>query len=434
MFPIVQLADIKQFATTKFMRNTGWLLVEQLFRMALSLVVLSLMARHLGVEQFGLLNYSLAFIMVGVTITNLGIDNILVNEFIKNRADTGALLGTTLILRFIAALVAIINLLIIVYVLNPHDTLLFALASIHAGSLIFVIFDSIDCWFQSNLQSKYAVIAKSIAFFIVSCWRLVFIFLDGSVHYFALATVLEALLIGIFLMIYYRRFQGPTLKFSMEFAKQLLQRSAYFFIAGLLIMIYTQMDKILLGHLSTHKTVGIYMAALTISSMWMFIANALIESARPLIMTAKLEDEQQYAQKNKQLFCAIIWIGIGASIVITLLSKPLILLIYGPEFIEAVHVLTILIWSRIFSLMGSVRSIWLTMEGLGQYQVTFVGIAAVTNVLLNIVLIPKYGATGAAIATLLAEMGSAFFAVLLFQKTKPLFRLIIEAILCKGIR
>lgn len=416
------------------MRNTGWLLVEQLFRMALSLVVLSLMARHLGVENFGLLNYSLAFIMVGVTVTNLGIDNILVNEFIKNRTDMGALLGTTLILRFIAALIAIINLLIIVYVLNPHDKLLFALASIHAVSLIFVIFDSIDCWFQSNLQSKYVVIAKSTAFFIVSCWRLVFIFLDGSVHYFAMATVLEALLIAIFLMRYYRRFQGPSLKFTMKIARQLLQRSAYFFIAGLLIMVYTQMDKIMLGNLTTHETVGIYMAALTISSMWMFIANALIDSARPLIMTAKLENEQQYNQKNKQLFCAIIWIGISASIVITFLSKPLILLVYGAEFIEAVHVLTILIWSRIFSLIGSVKSIWLTMEGLGQYQVTFVGIAAVTNVVLNIFLIPKYGALGAAIATLLAEMGSAFFAVLFFQKTKPLFRLIVEAFLCKGIR
>lgn len=421
-------------ATTKFMRNTGWLLVEQLFRMALSLVVLSLMARHLGVEQFGLLNYSLAFIIVGVTITNLGIDNILVNELIKNRADTGTLLGTTLLLRLIAACLAIVNLLLIVYVLNPHDPLLFALAAIQAGSLLFVIFDSIDCWFQSNLQSKYVVIAKSTAFFIISCWRLTFIFLDGSVHYFALATVLEALLIGIFLLLYYRRFQGPALKFSLDMGKQLLQRSAYFFIAGLLIMVYTQLDKILLGHLSTHQTVGIYIAALTISSMWMFIAHALIESARPLIMTAKLEDEQQYTKKNKQLFCAIIWLGIAASIIITLLSKPLILLVYGPEFSEAVHVLPILIWSRIFSLIGSIKSIWLTMEGLGQYQVTFVGIAAVTNVVLNLILIPKYGATGAAIATLLAEMGSALFAVLLFPKTKPLFRLIIEAVLCKGIR
>ncbi|MER1987895.1 MAG: flippase [Solibacillus sp.] len=434
MFPIVQLTALKQIATTKFMRNTGWLVAEQIFKMALSLVVLSLTARHLGAEQFGLLNYSLAFIMVGVTITNLGIDSILVNEFIKNRAETGLLLGTTLVLRFIAALLSIGSTLIVIYLLNPNDTLLFALTAIHAVSLLFVIFDSIDCWFQSNLQSKYAVLAKSIAFFIVSCWRLVFIFMDGSVHTFALATVLEGLFIGLFLLWFYRRHSGPKLSFSLRIAGQLLRRSAYFFIAGLLIIVYTQMDKILLGHLTTHETVGIYMAALTVSSMWMFIANALIESARPIIMTAKLESEQRYMQKNKQLFCAIIWIGISASIIITLLSKPLILFIYGTAFSEAVHVLVILIWSRIFSLLGTVRAIWLTMEGLGQYQVTFVGIAAVINVTLNLVLIPTYGAIGAAIATLLAEIVSAFFAVLLFRKTKPLFRLIIEAFLCKGIR
>lgn len=421
-------------AMTKFMRNTGWLVVEQLFKMALSLIVLSLTARHLGAEQFGLLNYSLAFIMVGVTITHLGIDSILVNEFIKNRAETGALLGTTLVLRFASALVSIVSILIVVYLLNPQDTMLYALTAIHSVSLLFVIFDSIDCWFQSNLESKYAVLAKSLAFFLVSCWRLLFIFIGGTVHYFALATVLEALFIGGFLLWFYRKFNGPTLTFSFQIASQLLQRSAYFFIAGLLIIVYTQMDKIMLGHLSTHQTVGIYMAALTISSMWMFIANALIESARPVIMTAKLESEQHYMQKNKQLFCAIIWIGILASIFITLLSKPLILLIYGPAFSEAVHVLSILIWSRIFSLIGTVKAIWLTMEGLGNYQVTFVGIAACLNVLLNFFLIPMYGAIGAAIATLIAEMVSALFAVLFFKKTKPLFRLIIEAFLCKGLR
>lgn len=413
------------------MRNTSWLVAEQLFKMALTLVVLSLTARHLGTEQFGLLNYSLAFVMVGVTVTNLGIDSILVNEFVKHRDKTGELLGTTLVLRFVAAMFSVASMLLVVYVLNPTDTVLYALTAIHAASLLFVIFDSIDCWFQSNLQSKYAVLAKSCAFFIASCWRLAFIFMNGSVYYFALGTVLEALFIGLLLFVFYRRFGGPPFKFSFELARQLMRRSAYFFVAGLLIMVYTQLDKMMLGQLSTHEAVGIYMAALTVSSMWMFIATALIESARPLIMTAKLENEQLYHEKNKQLFCAIIWLGIAASIVITCIAEPLILLIYGESFHGAVQVLVILIWSRIFSLLGTVKAIWLTMEGLGAYQVTFVAIAAGVNVAFNVMLIPMYGAIGAAIATLVAEVVSAFIAVLFFKKTRVLFRMMTEAFLWK---
>lgn len=416
------------------MRNTGWLLFEQLFKMALSLVVLSLMARHLGAADFGLLNYSLAFIMVGTAVTNLGIDSIIVNELIKNRNDMGKVMGTTIVLRLVSAVISMSGLIFIVRLLNPQDVTLYAITAIHSISLIFVIFDSIDYWFQSNLQSKYVVISKSIAFTLVSCWRIALIYFEKPVQYFAVATVIEAVLISVFILVFYMRFQGPRLSFSWQMAKQLLTQGFYFFIAGLLIMVYTQMDKIMLGQLSTSETVGIYMAALTISSLWMFIANALIESARPLIMAAKMDDERLYIMKNKQLYCAIIWIGIIASIAITLLSKPLILLIYGTQFIEAVDVLIILIWSRIFSLIGTVKSIWLTMENLGKFQVYFVGMGAVINVGLNSVLIPLYGALGAAVATLLAEMLSALFSVLLFRTTRPLFRLIIEAFLFRGVR
>ena len=69
------------------MKNTSWLLFEQIFRMGLSLIVTSLMARYLGAENFGLINYSLAYIIIFTTITNLGIDNIIVNEIINKKEE-----------------------------------------------------------------------------------------------------------------------------------------------------------------------------------------------------------------------------------------------------------------------------------------------------------------------------------------------------------
>ncbi|KGR73998.1 hypothetical protein CD33_18530 [Ureibacillus sinduriensis BLB-1 = JCM 15800] len=402
--------------------------------MGLSLIVTSLMARYLGTQNFGLLNYSLAYILIFTTVSKLGIDSIIVNEIIKKREDTGKLIGTTICLRLLSSTLSISLIFLIVRYMDPHDYTVQIITFIQSISLLMVVFDTIEFWFQSNLQSKYIVISKSIAFTIVSVWRLSLIFFEKSIYYFAVATIIEGLVISLFIVVFYFKFKGPKIRFSFLTAKDLLSQGFYFFIAGLLIVAYTQIDKIMLGQIMGGTTVGIYAAAMTISSLWVFIPNAIIQSARPVIMISKTENEQFYLKKYRQLYCSIIWIGIGASICITLLSKPIILLIYGNEFIESINVLIILIWSRIFSLIGTTRAIWLTVEDLGRFQVSFVAFGAIVNIVLNLILIPRYGAIGAAIATLLAEVISTFIALLFFKKTRPLFKLIIDAFLFKDVK
>lgn len=416
------------------MKNTGWLLFEQIFRMGLSLIVTSLMARYLGKEDFGSLNYSLAYIMIFTTVSNLGIDNIIVHEIIKNRKRTGKIIGTTIFLRFVSSVLSIFTLFGLINLMNPYNEVIQLITLIQSISLIFIVFDSIEFWFQSNLQSKYIVISKSVAFTLLSSWRLYAIFSEKSVYYFAFATVIETVVICVFMMVFYVKFNGPSLNVSFKTAKYLMSKSYQFFIAGLLIMVYTQIDKIMLGQMTDVATVGVYAAAMTISSLWVFIPFALIESARPIIMASKSESEISYITKYKQLYSAIIWISIGASVAISLLAKPIILIIYGNQFIESVYILMILIWSRIFSLIGSTRAIWLTVENLGKFQIIFVGIGSLLNVALNLFLIPLYGAIGAAVATLFTEVISTFFAVLLFKETRPLFKLIVESFLFKGIK
>lgn len=416
------------------MKNTGWLIFEQIFRMSISLVVTSFMARYLGAQNFGLINYSLAYIMIFTTVSKLGIDSVIVNEIIKNRKETGKVVGTTICLRLISSFMSIFLIFLLVKYLNPNDEIIQIITIIQSISLLLLIFDSVGFWFQSNLKSKYIVFAKSFALIIVTIWRIALIYYEKSLYYFAIATVIEGLFISLFVMFYYFKFTGPRLLVSLETAKKLLYQGFPFFMGGLLIVIYTQVDKIILGQMTNGTSVGIYIAAMTVASLWMFVPNAIINSARPVIMASKNQDETIYIKKYKQLFCLIIWCGIGASIAISLLSKPIILLIYGNEYIDAVNILIILIWSRIFSLMGTTREIWLTIESLGRHQVSFVAIGAIINVSLNLMLIPQFGAFGAAIATLLAEAISTFIALLFFKQTLPLFKLIIDAFLFKGIK
>ena len=93
-----------------------------------------------------------------------------------------------------------------------------------------------------------------------------------------------------------------------------------------------------------------------------------------------------------------------------------------------------LIWSRLFSLLGSLRSVWMLCESQERKIKYFIALGACINVAMNAALIPRVGAAGAAAATLVTEAVSSFVATGMYRKTRPLFRIYVEALRLKGCR
>lgn len=426
---------LKNSSAKQFMANTGWLIFDKVFHMILSLVVTSMTARYLGKEGYGVINFGLSFINIFTIICKLGIDSIIVNELVKNKEKSGEILGTTLVLRLISSLCSLVLTFVFVSVLKPNQSIVMIVTMIQSISLIFVTLDTVDFYFQSILKSKYTAIARSISYPLVCLLRLIFIFFKVSVVWFAWATVLDAVMIGIVLLYFYLKKEKRKITFSVRQAKHLLQNSYSFIWANLLVTIYTQMDRIMVGSLVGDAETGLYSAAMTIANLWIFIPNALIDSARPLIMELKASGKDEtYKLRYAQLYAGIIWISIAAGIFFTVFSNITIIIIYGKEYFEAVIVLKILVWSRLFSLIGTARNIWLICEECAKYVKWFVGAGAGINIILNFILIPLFGALGAAIATLITEIVSSFFMIGIFKKTRPLMTFIWDAFRCKNVR
>jgi PST family polysaccharide transporter len=413
----------------RVVKNTGWLIFEHIFRMILSLLVTSIVARYLGTYNYGLINYGLAYITIFLNISSLGIDSILVYEIVSNEKKTGEMIGTAMFMRVISSLISVIFIYTIVSHMNSNNSLLVIITFIQSISIIFASFDLLKYWFQSNLNSKYVVLSKLIAFTLVSSWRIILVALKVEVEYFAIATIIETFTAAVVLFISYYKHRGPTLKIKLSLMNVLLKKSYLFIVAGLLVSIYTQIDKIMLGKMFDISSVGIYTAAMNIAGLWIFIPMAIIESLRPLIMKEKNVSQERYEYLFSKLNSIIIWISIAAAISITLLSKYIIIIIYGRGFLESTPILIILVWSRIFSLLGTTRTIWLISENLKRYVNVLVGIGAIINFSMNLYLIPIYGALGAAIATIIAEFISSFLVLYILRDTKPLAKMISSAFL-----
>lgn len=419
---------------SRFLSNTSWLVFDKIFHMGLSLIVTGMMSRYLGVSNFGMLNYGLAFIEIFTIVCKLGIDGIIVNELVKAEQKRGEILGTTLALRLVSSLLSLLAIGIFVKILNPGDGMIQMITMIQSISLLFVAVDTLDFYFQSRLESKYTAIAKSVSYPIVCLFRLLMIYFKANTEWFAWATVLDAVGIGIILLyFYYRHPQRQKLTCSVSMMKYLLSHSYHFILVNLLVTIYTQMDKLMVGSLSNQVEVGLYTAGMTVANLWIFVPNALIDSGRPVIMSLKAnKEEADYEKRLLQLSAGIIWVSILAGIFFSIFGKFVILTIYGKDFLGAVSILLILIWSRLFSLMGALRSVWMLCEGMEKDIKYFIGLGAVINIGLNLLFIPKMGAVGAAIATLITEAVSSYVATGVCPKTRKLFRIYGKALLLKG--
>jgi O-antigen/teichoic acid export membrane protein len=186
-----------------------------------------------------------------------------------------------------------------------------------------------------------------------------------------------------------------------------------------MVTLYMRIDQVMLGAMfPTKEEVGIYSVAVKIAEMWYFVPMAIITSFKPVIMNNKNISEDKYLQSVQLLYTIVAWISIGFGIIILILSKPLVLILYGSEYLKAASILTVNVWAGTFAMLGSARSLWLITERLQGYTLIYTTAGVIVNIFMNYILIPDYGGFGAAMATLVAQFFANMIVLALFKKTR----------------
>ena len=158
-------------------------------------------------------------------------------------------------------------------------------------------------------------------------------------------------------------------------------------------------------------------------------------SLRKLLIRKKfLIKINNYKLKLKELYSIIIWLSILYTLFIFFCGKYLVLLLYGNDFLGGVDSLKIAIFGVTFSYIGCVREVWLVCEGKQKYAKWFSFIGAVLNIILNLILIPKYGIIGAAIATMITQIVTAIIVPLLFKDTKECVAHILDGLFLRFLK
>lgn len=419
----------------KVASNAFWLIGEKIFNMTLSLLTLSLIARYFGPELYGSYNLAVAFVGLFIVFSTLGLETVTVKHIVQQKSSEGTVLLTSIVMRLLGSLVMVIIATIGAMMFYPNDETFMLLVIFIVISYFLNAFTVLEYWAQSYQKSRLTSIVRMLVKVASTIFKICIVVFELDLTYLALNLVVDALLVAIGFLYVYRknRVDVTDWKFSVTCMKDLFSESWYFIVSGALVAVYTQLDKVIMGNILSTREVGIYTAAITLSAMWVFVPQAIITSMQPIIMNYKTLNEIKYYQSIEKLYSVIILLSISFGIIIVFLDEFIISILYGNAFSGSAQILTISIWAVGFSMLGTARRIWLVCEGIQKYAIYFLGIGAFLSISLNLVLIPKFGAIGAAYTWLIVEISTSFIVPFFFKATRKNSFLILKALTLKSL-
>jgi polysaccharide transporter, PST family len=410
--------------------NIGWQSFDKLFRMGTGIIVSVWVTRFLGPEQFGVLSYAMAFSGIFACLASLGIDGIIIRELSKNPTKKDNLLGTSFLLKLFGAIVAFILTIVAIILVKPFDYSTIIFVGIIALGMFFNAFDVIDLWFQSQIKYKFTVFAKNYAFMVSAILKILLILNKASLIYFVIIATVEVILgaIGLIIVFVVTKNKIRNWTASLGLSKIILLESWPLIIAGFATFIYLRIGQIMLGSMLDNKAVGTYSAAIKFSEIWYFIPGAIYASVLPRLAQIKLENEELFYLKYQKICSIMALISITIAIIMTFISIHLVNIVYGIRYIESGPILAVHIWAGVFVFIGVAGSIWTMIEGFQKFQLFATVSGGVANILLNVILVPKYGGLGAALATVISYSIAGYLFYFVQPSTRKIAIILTKAI------
>lgn len=403
--------------------NAGWLYLDQGVRATASLVTFGFIARALGPTGFGVLSYALAFPGIFLPLAALGLDYVLVQEFVRQPDRQAAIFSTGLGLKSAGTASALVLCSAAGFWLVPAETPAKPLLIVTGLSLALQPAQIIDCCFQSRIASKHVALARMGANLVANGVRVWMAVTSAPLLGYAWAYVLEAVLLTFGLIRAYRVQDGwqpfQLAAFSPTIARRLIAEAWPLFLADVAIAIYLRLNQVLLEHLAGADALGRYAAAMRVADALEFLPLAVIGSYFPHIVALHQERKEGADPQLRRFFSWMTWLAILLAAGVTLTGRWVVGVVMGAQFVAAIPLLVALVWANVFATQVAVRGRWFLARGLQVYTLLFFALGAVVHLALLFLLAPTWGAVGAAAAYLISQTTMALVLPFAWRKSRP---------------
>lgn len=372
-------------------------------------------ARMLGPENFGKVTFARSMMLYFLMIVTAGLDFLGIREGARDRSRIRELMENILSLRLVLSAITYAALFLLLK-FYPDDPETRHAIMIYSG-LILLTAISIEWVFQSLENMGITAIGRILSEIIFIAVVFIFIREPGDLLWIPAARLLGTVLQNLYYWITgLKAYRSVRLRWEFPRWAAMLKQSLPMGFGFMMVQVYFYLDSLILGIVGNYENVGIYSAAYRILTSIILVISMLNKTLYPSLSRLHHESKEKMAHllqdALQSVFALTVWIVFHG----LLLSAWGITLLYGDQYLGSIPLFQILLFDLLVVVInGLLAHCVLASDEEKQYLLS-VSLGAVANLILNLCLIPKYGAAGAAVATILSECFVLFYFAMHFRR------------------
>ncbi len=404
----------------KIVSNSIILLSSLVISRFFHFVLVIFSARLLGDANYGIFSFALAFTSLFLILSDFGVHQLMVRELARKPDKVESYLGNTITIKVVLALLTFAMIVLVVNLTNKPDEVRKTVYLMGAFQILFSFIEYFKAIFQAFQKMLYDAMVTILLALLTAIFGIALLLSNGT--YAGLAAMycfasLFSLMLCVLILV--RKFTYIKMRFDWKLIKYFLVEGFPFGLLHFFSMIYIYMSTVLLSFLVGDQAVGWYNASYRLIVIMLFIPQATMKAIFPVLSKFYESSIENFERLFEKAFKSMFIVGITMAFIFSLLSDKIVLLMYGNEYINSANILKIMVWSSAFVFMTTTMTHTTRSSNRQRFTAKVVTLGAVLNIILNLILIPKFSYMGAAYAYLITEI--LIFAFHFFYVSKQLF-------------
>jgi O-antigen/teichoic acid export membrane protein len=395
---------MRQLFSKQDFLNTKWFIAEKLTSLLVAIIIIPKIFNSLGILNIGKLKFTETFVSFFTPLLFLGLSAICIREIVFYPKRAKFIISTALYLRVASWLLTLI--IIFTYTFLFIDNNLLILYLLICFSYLARIFDVFEYYFHAIKKYKYIFIGKTLSLFFILLLQYYGVQNNFGINYFATLVIIDFSTQSLiyFLIINSKTdFKLKEFVFSKILAKYLLKNSFPLILSNFLILIYIVTDDFILKYYHGDESYGLYSTIYYLIITFWNIGFSIINALFPSLAESYTTNLREYYQKISLIIIYMLVLGVLIVVFYHLFSFTILNDFFDKSFLKINNTLKLFSWAPLFIFIGMIFEKHLIITNHIEKNVYRFILGCISNLILSIILIPKYEITGAIIAVLVSH-------------------------------
>ncbi len=411
-------------------KNLFWAVVGKVTTLLGSLFVGVIIARYLGPEQYGLMNYVISYVQLFQIIAVFGLDSIEVREEASGKEDFRVIIGTAFVVKMVLG-GSTVGLTVLTSLVLNADSYTTLLVAVYSMSMVANAFNVIRNYFTAIVQNEYVVKSEIARTLLGAAVKVALLFSGAGLTLFVLASAFDYVLLAAGYFVAYKKKIGSMAewRFDCRYASYLLKESFPVLLTSAAVIIYQRIDQVMIGQMIDNTSVGYFSVATRIVEILVYIPTILAQTLAPVLVSSRQVSEAKYRGQAQTFMNVALWLTALASAVTSILACWMVQLLFGTQYLPAAAILQVLAFKAMAMALSSTAGSMLIIEELQRFAIFRDVLGCVACIVLNYFLLPVYGIMAAAVIAIVSNVVAGYVADALIPSYRHLFVMQTKALL-----